>query len=216
MRPYIENIVNVKMDGNCGFHVIARHMGMDEENHILVRSALIPKLKTNKRDYLPIFGSEEPFQYIMNDLRPPTNSGGIAYLDKWLTLPDMRHIVVICYNSVVVQVVFPERGIYETFFPFRGAPPLNPHAHIMCLGLIPGHFLHVYLKDDCRLPPSCMEWKNHKIGEAERWEFEFLDRQALFKDIMSMESKPPKKSKIISIRFIVTLPLRQNQKENLK
>ena len=31
MRPYIENIVNVKGDDNCGFQVIARHMGMDEE-----------------------------------------------------------------------------------------------------------------------------------------------------------------------------------------
>jgi len=26
MRPFIEDIVNVKGDGNCGFRVIARHM----------------------------------------------------------------------------------------------------------------------------------------------------------------------------------------------
>jgi len=72
MRPYIENIVNVKGDGNYGYLVIARHMGIDEENHILVRSALIHELKTNKRDYMPIFGSEERFEYIMNGLHPPT------------------------------------------------------------------------------------------------------------------------------------------------
>jgi hypothetical protein len=36
IRPSIEHIVNVKGDGNCGFRVIARHMGMDEENHVLV------------------------------------------------------------------------------------------------------------------------------------------------------------------------------------
>jgi hypothetical protein len=36
IRPSIENIVNVKGDGNCGLRVIARHMGMDEENHVLV------------------------------------------------------------------------------------------------------------------------------------------------------------------------------------
>jgi hypothetical protein len=77
MKSYIKNIVNGKGDCNCGFQVIARNMGMDEENHILVH-----ELKTNKRDYLPIFGSEERFQYIMNDLHPSTNSGGIAYLDK--------------------------------------------------------------------------------------------------------------------------------------
>jgi hypothetical protein len=56
-------------DGNCGSR------GIDEENHILVHSALIHELKTNKRDYLPIFGSEEHFEYIMNGLHPPTNRG---------------------------------------------------------------------------------------------------------------------------------------------
>jgi hypothetical protein len=38
VRPYIEDIVNVKGDGNCGFWVIARHLGMDEENHVLVHA----------------------------------------------------------------------------------------------------------------------------------------------------------------------------------
>ena len=41
MRPYIEDIVNVKGDGNCGFRVIARHLGMDEDSHVLVRHAFI-------------------------------------------------------------------------------------------------------------------------------------------------------------------------------
>jgi hypothetical protein len=95
----------------------------------------------------------------------------------------MGHIVATCYN----------RGICETFFPIRGAPALNPHVRIMCLGLIPDHFLHVYLKDGCPLPPSCMEWSNHKIDEAEQWKFAFMDRQSLFKDIMSNEPKPSKK-----------------------
>ena len=48
MRPSIENIVNVKGYDNCEFRVIARHMGMDEENHVLVPSALIHELKIIK------------------------------------------------------------------------------------------------------------------------------------------------------------------------
>ncbi len=32
-----------------------------------------------------------------------------------------------------------------------------------------------------------------KIGEAEQWLFEFLDRQAVFDELMSKELKPPKK-----------------------
>jgi len=33
----------------------------------------------------------------------------------------------------------------------------------------------------------------HKIGEAEQWLFEFLDKQAAFDDLMSKEPMPPKK-----------------------
>jgi len=102
MRPYIENIVNVKGDDNCGYLVIARHMSMDEENHVLVRSALIHKLKTNKCDCLPIFGSDEHFEYIMNDLHPPTNSDQITYIDKWLTLLDMGHML----QHVTIKLLF--------------------------------------------------------------------------------------------------------------
>jgi len=66
MRPYIENIMNVKGDGNCEFRVIARHVSMDEENHVLVRSALIHDMKNNKSAYLSIFGLEGRFQYTLN------------------------------------------------------------------------------------------------------------------------------------------------------
>jgi len=135
-RPFIENIMNVKGDDNCGFRVIARHMGMDEENHVLVRSALIHELKNHKSDYLTIFGTEERFKYILDGLHPPTNSSRIALEDKWLTLPDIGHIVTTCYNRAVVQFVLPERGIRDTYFPIRGAPPLNPHSNILCLGLM--------------------------------------------------------------------------------
>jgi len=130
----------------------------------LVRSALIEELKNHKSDYLPIFGTEKHFKYILDGLHPPTNSSGIALEDKWLTLPDMGHIISTCYNRVVVQLVLSERGIFETYYPIRVAPPLNPHSNILCLGLIPDHFLLVFLKEGCPLPPSCGEWKNHKIG----------------------------------------------------
>jgi len=66
-------------------------------------------LKTNKYDYLLIFGSDERFEYFMNGLHPPTNNGGIGYIDKWLTLSYMDHIVATCYNRVVVQLISPKK-----------------------------------------------------------------------------------------------------------
>ncbi|KEH27029.1 transmembrane protein, putative [Medicago truncatula] len=67
-------------------------------------------------------------------------------------------------------------GPSETCFPIRSAPPLNPHSNIMCLCLIPEHFLHVKLKENCPLPPPSKEWMTHKIGVAEQGLFQFLTR----------------------------------------
>ena len=98
MRPYVEDIVNVRGDGNCGFRVVARYMGLNEEDHILVRHALINELKNHKSDYLPIYATERRYKLIFDGLHPPTSKSGIAPPEKWLTTLDMGHIIATCYN----------------------------------------------------------------------------------------------------------------------
>jgi len=114
MRPFIEEIVNVKGDDNCGFRVIARHMEMDEENHVLVCHAFIHELKSHKSDYLPMFGTEK------------------RYNISWMVYTDMSHIIETCCNSTVVQLILLERCICETYFPIRGAPRLNSRPLSSC------------------------------------------------------------------------------------
>jgi len=110
MRPYVEDIVNVKGDGNCGFRVVARHMGLNEENHVLVRHALINELKNHKSDYMPIYATESRYKLILDGLHPPTSKSGIAPPEKWLTTPDMGHIIASRYNRAVVLLTLPEMG----------------------------------------------------------------------------------------------------------
>jgi len=38
----------------------------------------------------------------------------------------------------------------------------------MCLELIPNHFVLIFLKDGCSLPPSSTEWHNHKNEKGEK------------------------------------------------
>jgi len=165
---------------------------MDEENHVLVRSAFIHELKNHKSDYFPIFGTEMRLKYILDDLHLPTNSSGNVREDKWLTLPDMGHIIETCYNRAVVQLILLKEVYVRQIFQSEVLRRLT-HNPTSCLGLIPDHFFHVFLKESCMLPPPCTEWSNNKIGEAEKWEFAFMDRQATFKDLMSKEPKPAKK-----------------------
>jgi hypothetical protein len=189
MHPHIENIINVKGDGHCGFRAIAHHLGKSEEEHILIRTRLIRELNMFRNDYLTVFGSESRLKYISDGLYPPKtkNESGIAPVEKWLTFPDMGHIVATAYNKVVVELTSHKIGKSETFFPLRGRPPPDPFSRIICLGLVPNHFVCVNLKDGCPLPPTCKEWKIHRSEEAASWEYKFLDRQSVFDELMNIE-----------------------------
>ena len=67
---------------------------------------------------------------------------------------------------------------------------------MICLGLIPNHFVLLSLKDGCPLPPASTEWRNHRSEEAATWEDEFLDQHDRFRTLMDIELKerpvPPK------------------------
>jgi len=89
MRPYIERIVDVIGDGHCGFRVIAESMGLLEESHVMVRSALIKEVKEHRNKYIEIYASESRYNYILDGLHPPKNASSFAPPNKWLTLSDM-------------------------------------------------------------------------------------------------------------------------------
>ncbi|KEH19564.1 OTU-like cysteine protease [Medicago truncatula] len=178
MLPFIENVLDVLGDGHCGFRAIAEFMGLTEKNHIMIRTHLIQELKDHRDDYVEVFAGEDRYNYILNGLHPPANMKGCAHLvDKWLTFPDMRHIVA---------------NYYE-----RATTPGKQKTPIMCLGVIPNHFVLIYFKNGCPLPPSSTEWHNHKKEDAVTWEDEYLDQHELFRKLMAIESgnKSPKPQK---------------------
>jgi len=166
MVPFIEKVVDVIGDGHYGFRAIVEFMGLTEESHIMIRRHLIQELKDHRDDYVGVYAGEDRYNYISNDLHPPANMRGIAHVDKWLTFSDMGHIVANYYKRCVVLLTNLEIGKSESFFPLRGPPPAMQKTPIMCLGLILNHFVLIFLKDGCPLPPSSTEWQNHKNQDA--------------------------------------------------
>jgi len=61
-----------------------------------------------------------------------------------------------------------------------------------------------------------MECMNNKIGEAEKWHFAFMDRHAVFNDLMSKEPKPPKKPTNEHKPIIWDTPTMESQRKILK
>jgi len=197
MLSFIEKVVDVIGDGRCGFWAIAEFMGLNEQSHIMIRTHLIQELKDHRDDYVEVFAGEDRYNYILNGLHPPANMGGCAHLvDKWFTVPDMGHIVANYYKRCVVVLTSLEKS--ESFFPLRGPPTsAKQKTPIMCLGVIPNHFVLIYLKNGCPLPPSSTEWHNHKKEDAVTWKDEYLDQHELFRKLMVIESgnKPPQPQK---------------------
>ncbi|AES94826.2 OTU-like cysteine protease [Medicago truncatula] len=192
-------VVDVIGDGHCGFRAIAKFMGLTEKNHLMIRTHLIQELIDHRDDYVEVFAGEDRYNYILNGLHPPANTKTCAHLvDKWLTFPDMGHIVANYYKMCVVVLINLEVGNSESFFPLRGPPPPgNQKTPILCLGEIPNHFVLISLKNGCPLHPSSTEWHNHKKEDAVTWEDEYLDQHELFRKLMAIESgnKPSKPQK---------------------
>jgi len=189
MRPCIERIVDVIGDGHCWFRAIAESVGLTEKSLVMVRRALIKELKEHMNKYIKIYASERRYNYILDGLHPPKNASSFAPPGKWLTLPDMGHIIASCYIRSVVEITTLDIGVSETFSPLRGRLSVNPKNNMVCLGLISNHFVLLSLKDDCPPPLSSTEWSIHKSEEAATWEDEFLDQHDRFRTLMEIELK---------------------------
>ncbi|KAK2445244.1 hypothetical protein QL285_016200 [Trifolium repens] len=78
-------------------------------------------------------------------------------------------------------------GASETFFLVRGRPSSDPSSNIMCVGLLPNHFVEVKLKPGCPIPLTSKEWKLYRAPKAESWEDAFLDLMAEFPELIENE-----------------------------
>ena len=101
-------------------------------------------MKDQIDDYLGVYAGDDRYNYILNGLHPPTNMSGIAHVDKWLTFPDMGHIVANYYNRCVVLLTNHEIGNSESFFPLREPPLAKQKTLSMCIGLSLNHFVLIF------------------------------------------------------------------------
>jgi len=108
--------VDIKCNANCGFWATTDFLGLTEESHIIVRRHLVQEVKDHINDYVCVFVRDDRFNYILNDLHPPKNSSGVVLVDKWVTFPDMGHIVATYYNRLVVKLTNHEMRT-SIFFP---------------------------------------------------------------------------------------------------
>ncbi|KAL5178062.1 hypothetical protein HKD37_08G023709 [Glycine soja] len=162
----IENIIDVKTYGNCGYRAIAALLGIGEESWSLVRNHLHKELTSWSKVYINLVGGIERFEelkcsLLVDDLSKVT-------IDKWMNITDMRYVIASRYNVIVISL---SRQQSMTFFPLRSQPPLDSSMHrvIYIDNVYGNHFVQVLLRDHCPLPPVALLWRTHCHYRAKQW-----------------------------------------------
>ncbi|KAH1229380.1 hypothetical protein GmHk_10G029141 [Glycine max] len=121
----------------------------------MMHNELIKELGKWLQDYIKIFGGTERYE----QLRLSLHVDGLSKvsMDKWMDITNMRYVIASRYNSF-------------TFFPLRSRPSADSAAHrIICVGHVhDSHFVQVFLKDRCPLPPMALLWSSNAYPEAKQ------------------------------------------------
>ncbi|XP_058777023.1 uncharacterized protein LOC131651373 [Vicia villosa] len=151
MHKYIDNIVDVGIEGNRGYQTVAGLLGKGKENHTLIRRALISELTSHRDIYGRIYEKQENFDKVHDSLVPSLT--GHAPVSKWMSFPKMGHLIASAYDRVCVDLT--RFGFSETFFALHSCPPLDVFGRIICIGYQRlRHFVQVFLKLGCHIPTT--------------------------------------------------------------
>ncbi|KAH1194226.1 hypothetical protein GmHk_19G055071 [Glycine max] len=163
IHEFIDSIV--KVDGNCGYRSVAGLLGMGEDSWSVVHNHLLKELGKFSEDYIKLFGGTERFEELRMSLLVDELTK--VTMDKWMDITDMRYVIASRYNAILVSL---SQQQSMTFFPLRSQPPANSSVHrIICIGHVyDNHFVQVYLKDRCLLPPVALLWSNNCHPQAKQ------------------------------------------------
>ncbi|XP_058761741.1 uncharacterized protein LOC131635151 [Vicia villosa] len=195
MHKYIDRIVNEVGDSNCGFWAVSALLGKGEDAHELFRHDLIKELVNHKDSYTRVFGDETKFESVNETLVPW--GGAYAPVSHWIRFPDMGHLIASAYDIVCIDLT--RCGFSETFFSLRTTPPTNLIDRIICVRWLAKsrHFVQVYLKPGCPIPPTSPKWTLYHTEFADTWPDRFVDRMHAFERLNNTEKESnAKKSRL--------------------
>ncbi|KAH1246784.1 hypothetical protein GmHk_06G016805 [Glycine max] len=183
-HDFIDKIVDVKVDGNCGYRLVVGLLGMGQDSWSVVRNHLLKELAKFFEDYIKLFGGMERFEELRMSLLVDRLTK--VTTDKWMDITNMGHVIASRYNVIVVSL---SKQQSTTLFSLRSQPLANSSLHrIICIGHVyDNHFVdvhckyevieltlfshiqRVYLKEHCPLPPVALLWSSNCHPQAKSW-----------------------------------------------
>ncbi|XP_028112685.1 uncharacterized protein LOC114310790 [Camellia sinensis] len=182
LRRYIKYVKDVAADGNCGFQAIAGLMGFGEEGWLQVRKDLLKQLHAHSDHYRNLFGSQERIDDLTNILAYFEPNPG---LDRWMTMPDMGHLISSFYQVVLVYLSMQQ---CLTFLPLTSIPTYVASRKEICIGFVNNnHFVQLILEHGHPIPPIATNWWRYHDPCAVGWEVVYSFRVQHFKSLINLD-----------------------------
>ncbi|XP_058732581.1 uncharacterized protein LOC131604110 [Vicia villosa] len=181
IRPFIDDIVDVRDDGNYGFRAIASLHGYGTDGWLMVRRDLEKEIiGPRSKLHEDLFGKRLPTvrsSLVIETLgqQPP---------NKWMTLPELGYVIANRYNVVLVSLGY----LSLSYFPMTSAHSLN--ASIYCIGFVNGnHWVQVNMNEGFPLPPVTTDWTKYRTKDTTSWMVGFAGRLQHWQRLMPILPK---------------------------
>ncbi|XP_057511338.1 protein NLP6-like [Actinidia eriantha] len=179
LRPYIRHVKEVPFDGNCGFRAIAGLMDIGEDGWVQVRRDLLNELNLHADDYKIMYGDQQRINELTHFC---CGSNGCQGMDRWMTMPDMGHLIASYYNVVLYHLSDKQ---CLTFLPLRSVPiPANSRREITVGFVNNNHFVEVYLLPGHPVPPVASSWMRYRYQCAQGWDTAYNRRIQHFRELV--------------------------------
>ncbi|XP_057511322.1 protein NLP6-like isoform X2 [Actinidia eriantha] len=179
LRPYIQHVKDVAFDGNCGFRAIAGLMDIGEDGWVQVRRDLLTELNLHGDDYKIMYGGQQRINELTHCL---SWFDGCPGMDRWMTMPDMGHLIASCYNVVLYHLSHQQ---CLTFLPLRSVPIPAASRREIAIGFVnDNHFVEVFLLPNHPVPPVVSSWKRYRSPCAQGWDTTYNGRIQQFRELV--------------------------------
>ncbi|GJW02198.1 hypothetical protein Tco_1561054 [Tanacetum coccineum] len=170
-HPYIEEVQDVRADGNYGFRAVAVGLELHQNEWPTIRYDLMEELRIYYDQYVVMFGAKE-----CDDVKKRLNffENGFAPIEKWMSMPEIGFLIASRYNVIFHNIT--TLGSM-TYVPLRSSPPPWYDHKFITLGFVNNsHYVNVLLQGGYPMPTIASQWFRYRSECAVAWITPYLER----------------------------------------
>ncbi|XP_050217461.2 uncharacterized protein LOC126669499 [Mercurialis annua] len=187
LLPFVDELVDVRGDGNCGFRVVADHIYGDEKMWGMTRMNIANEISAHPYRYEGIF-----IDGLQAAITRISWEGGECGPSYWMQVLDDLFPIATIFNAAVIYI---QGGtLQQTRFSSFTVLPLHssevhsrPSKEIVIL-YISGraHFVRLNLQDNFPVPPIPTLWFQHRDHTVQSWHTLYANRREQWDSLIGM------------------------------